>query len=158
MAFPVPETLFDRLAPRLPGVPARGWVALAGVVLAAGTAAIAFHHPWIGGGLLLAGFLADGAGQAAARAGSGTSAPLLPLGVMLAPFGFALAAPERALAAMFLLFSLAVLLWVSERRVRLIHWLAALGLLIACILPDRFSLLAYLLGIACFVKAGQVVA
>jgi len=158
MAFPIPETLFDRLGPRLLAIPARAWTAVSAAALAAGTAGIAFHHPWIGGALLLAGFLADGAGQAAGRATDKAAAALLPLGLMLAPFGFALAEPGRALAAMFLMFSLGVLLWASERRVRLVHWLAAAGLLIACILPDRFSLLAYLVGIACFVKAGQVVA
>jgi hypothetical protein len=158
MVFPVPEVLFDRLAPRLPPVPARAWTLASGIALAAGTACIAFHHPWAGGVLLLAGFLADGAGQAAGRAAGNPPAALLPLGLLLAPFGFALAVPDRALAAMFLLFSLSVLMWISERRVRLIHWLTAIGLLIACLLPDRFSLLAYLLGIACFVKAGQVVA
>lgn len=158
MAFPVPETLFDRLAPRLPVVPVRAWMMLSGLALAAGTVCIAFHHPWIGGGLLLAGFLADGAGQAAGRGAGVAPAALLPLGLLLAPFGFALAEPDRALAAMFLLFSLSVLVWVSERRVRLIHWLTAVGLLIACLLPEYFSFLAYLFGIACFVKAGQVVA
>jgi hypothetical protein len=56
---------------------------------------------------------------------------------------------------MFLMFSLSVLAWFAPRRVWLIHWLAAVGLLLACLLPDRFSLLAYLLGIACFAKAGQ---
>ena len=153
----MPETLFDRLAPRLALAP-RGWAAAAGVGLLAGTAALAGHHPWIGGVLLLAGFLADGLAQAAARAAGQAVTALLPLGLLLAPFGFALAEPSRALAAMFLLFALGVLMWVSERRVRLIHWLVALGLLLACLLPNHFSLLAYLLGIACFVKAGQVVA
>ena len=158
MAFPVPETLFDRLGPRLPVVPARAWMAVSAVALAAGTACIAFHHSRAGGGLLLAGFLADGAGQAAGRAAGVAAVALLPLGLLLAPFGFALAEPGRALAAMFLMFSLSVLLWVSERRVRLVHWLAAIGLLLACVLPDRFSILAYLIGIACFVKIGQVIA
>jgi hypothetical protein len=158
MPFPVPETLFDRLAPRLPPLPAMGWTLLAGVGLAAGTTAVAFHHSWLGAGLLLAGFLADGVGQAAGRAVGQVPVALLPLGNMLAPFGFAEANLACALAAMFLLFSLAVLMWVSERRVRLIHWLAALALLIACLLPDRFSILAYIVGIACFLKAGQVLA
>jgi len=156
MAFPVPEAMFDRLAPRLPQVPARAWSWAAGLAFLAGTGCIAFHYPRAGGALLLAGLLTDGAGQAAGRALGQVPLALLPLGLMLVPFGFALAAPQRALAAMFLLFSLGVLMWVSDRRVRLVHWLTATGLLIATILPDDFSLIAYLVGIACFVKAGQV--
>ena len=158
MNFPMPEPLFDRLAARLPLAPARGWACLAGVALLAGTGAIAWQHPWIGGGMLLLGFLADGVGQAVARRTAAIVLPLVVPGLLLAPFGFALAQPQRALAAMFLLFALGILGWVGGPRVRLIHWLIAAGLMIACLLPDRFSLLAYLLGIACFVKAGQVMA
>ena len=158
MKFPMPEPLFDRLAARLPAAPAWGWACLAGMALLAGTGAIAWQHPWIGGGLLLVGFLADGVGQAVARRTGAAVLALVVPGLMLAPFGFALAQPERALAAMFLLFALGVLGWVGGQRVRLIYWLIAVGILIACLLPDRFSLLAYLLGIACFVKAGQVMA
>ncbi len=156
MNFPMPEILFDRLY--RPQVPAWGWTVLAGAALLAGTGAIAWQHPWAGGGLLLVGFLTDGMGQATARR-TGTRVPaLLPPGLLLVPFGFALAQPERALAAMFLLFSLSILAWVGDRRVRLIHWLVATGLLLACLLPDHFSLLAYLLGISCFAKAGQGIA
>jgi hypothetical protein len=155
MNFPMPEPVFDRLAPRLPPVPPQGWTMLAGLGLLAGTAAVAWRHPWIGGGLLLVGFLADGVAQAAARRTGAVAPALLPPGLLLVPFGFALAAPERALAAMFLTFALSILLWFGPRRVRLIHWLVALGLLLAYLLPSYFSLLSYLLGIACFAKAGQ---
>jgi hypothetical protein len=158
MNFPMPEPLFDRLAPRLPQVPAWGWTALAGAALLAGTGGVAWQHPWIGFGLLLVGFLADGVGQAIARRTAATVPALLPPGLLLVPFGFALAQPDRALAAMFLMFALSILTWFTQKRVRLIHWLIALGLLLACLLPDHFSLLAYLLGIACFAKAGQGVA
>jgi hypothetical protein len=154
----MPEPLLDRLAPRLPRVPASAWIALAGLALFAGTGALAWYHTWIGGALLLVGFLADGVGQAVARQTRAAMPALLPPGLLLVPFGFALAQPERALAAMLLMFSLSVLMWFLENRVRLIHWLVALGLLLACLLPDRFSLLAYLLGIACFAKAGQGIA
>jgi hypothetical protein len=155
MVFFRPEILFDRLALRLPGLPVWATRAAAGVSLLGGTGAIAFHHAWIGAGLLLAGFVADGLGQALARRDGRTTMPLLPPGLMLAPFGFALADPARALAAMFLMSSLSLLGMLCGPRIRLVHWLAAAGLLIACFLPDRFSLLAYIIGIACFVKAGQ---
>ena len=155
MNFPMPEPLFDRLAPRLPPVPPLGWTVLAGIGMLAGTAAVAWRHPWIGAGLLLTGFLADGIAQARARRMDVGAPALLPPGLLLVPFGFALAAPERALAAMFLMFALSILTWFGPRRVRLIHWLVALGLLLACLLPDYFSLLSYLLGIACISKAGQ---
>lgn len=147
--------MFDRLALRLPVLP--GWAAgaAASAALLGGTGAIAFHHPWIGAALLLAGFAADGMGQALARRDGRTAMPLLPMGLMLALFGFALADPARALAAMFLMFALSVLALLPGPRIRLIHWLAAAGLLAACFLPDRFSLLTYIIGIACFVKAGQ---
>jgi hypothetical protein len=158
MNFPMPEPLFDRLALRLPQAPAWAWTVLSGASLLAGTGVLAWHHPWAGGGVLLAGFLADGVGQAMARRTVAAVPALLPPGLLLVPFGFALAQPERALAAMFLMFSLSGLTWFLPRRVRLIHWLIALGLLLACLLPNDFSLLAYLLGIACFTKLGQGVA
>ena len=158
MKFPMPEPLFDRLAARLPQTPAWGWASLAGMALLAGTGVIAWQHPGMGCGLLLVGFLADGVGQAMARRTAAAVLPLVLPGLLLAPFGFALAQPERALAAMFLLFALGTLGWAAGQRVRLIHWLIAAGILVACLLPDRFSFLAYLLGIACFVKAGQVMA
>jgi hypothetical protein len=155
MVFPRPEILFDRLAAGLPPLPVWAAGAVAGTALLGGTGAIAFHHAWVGAGLLLAGFVADGVGQALARRGGRTAMALLPPGLMLALFGFALADPARALAAMFLMFSFSLVALFSGPRIRLIHWLAAAGLLIACFLPDRFSLLAYVIGIACFVKAGQ---
>lgn len=155
MIFPRPEILFDRLAPRLPVLPDWAAGAVAGAALLAGTGAIAFHHAWTGAGLLLAGFAADGVGQALARRGTRAATPMLPFGLMLVLFGFALADPARALAAMFLMFALSVLTLLSGPHIRLIHWLAAAGLLVACFLPDRFSLLAYIIGITCFAKAGQ---
>ena len=153
--FPRPEVLFDRLAQRLPVLPGRAAEVVAGIALLAGTAAVAFHHAWLGAGLLLAGFAADGIGQAMARRVGLAVTPVLPFGVLLVPFGFALADPARALAAMFLMFALSVLAMLSGPRIRLIHWLAAAGFLVACFLPGYFSILAYLFGIACFIKAGQ---
>jgi hypothetical protein len=131
---------------------------LAGLGQLVGTGAVAWRHSWIGGGLLLVGFLADGIAQAEVRRTAARVPALLPPGLLVVLFGFALAVPERALAAMFLMFSLSLLVWFGPRRVRLIHWLVALGLLLACVLPYYFSLLAYVLGIACFAKAGQGIA
>jgi hypothetical protein len=60
---------------------------------------------------------------------------------------------------MFLLLGLSV--FTSQRAlagrtgIRWLHGLAGIALVIACLLPDRFSILAYLVGIACFVSAGQ---
>jgi hypothetical protein len=155
MLFPRPEPLFDRLAAHLPPLPVWAAGAVAGAALLGGTGAIAFHHPWVGAGLLLIGFAADGVTQALSRARGLAALPLLPPGLMLALFGFALADPARALAAMFLMFALSLLALLSGPRIRLVHWLAAIGLLAACFLPDRFSLLAYIIGITCFAKAGQ---
>jgi hypothetical protein len=158
MKFPRPEPLFDRLAVRLPLLPGSALTVLAVAGLLAGTACVALHRPWIGGGLLLAGFLTDGLGQAIMRRTGRAVVAVLPLGLLVPPFGFALGDPTRALAAMFLMFALCIFTVLSGPRIRLVHWFVALGLLLACLLPDRFSLLAYILGIACFVKAGQVAA
>lgn len=155
MVFPRPEILFDRLALRLPRLPVWAPGVVAGAALSGGAAAIAFHHSWVGAGLLLAGFAADGLGQALARQDNRAAIPLLPVGLMLALFGFALADPARALDAMFLMFSLSAFKLLSGPRIRLIHWLAAAGLLTACFLPDRFSVLSYIIGIALFLKTGQ---
>src|SRR5579872_1506738 len=146
MALPTPEALFTPLAARLPPHPAWLLPAVAGVGLVAASGAIAFHHSWIGAGLLAVGLAAAGLGQAGR---------VLMLGVLALPFGFALADAPRALAAMFLIFALAVLAVLQRGHVSLVTWLAAAGLLLAAIFPDRFSLLAYLIGVAAFVAAGQ---
>ncbi len=149
MGFPDPQ--FTWLASRLPPHPAWLLPVVAGAGFAAAVAAVAAHHGWIGGGLLLLALLAGGLGQAAT---------VLSLGLLALPFGFGLDDPARAPAAMFLMFSLSVYTVLRGRRpnVSPVIWLVAVGLLIACILPDRFSLLAYLVGITCFVAAGQGVA
>ena len=46
----------------------------------------------------------------------------------------------------------------GQGDVSLVTWLAAAGLLLACLFPDRFSLLAYAIGVIAFVAAGQGVA
>jgi hypothetical protein len=149
MAFPTPEALLAPLASCLPPHPAWLLPALAGTSLLAAAGAVAFHHPWIGAGLLLAGLAAAGLGEAQ---------PVLTLGLLALPFGFALADAFRALAAMFLMFALTVLSVLKRGHVSLVIWLAAAGLLLSCLFPDRFSLLAYLIGVIAFIAAGQGVA
>lgn len=149
--MPFPEDPFADLARRLPPHPAWLLPLAAGLGLLGAAAAVALHQPWIGAGLLLAGVIAAGlAGPLAS--------PWLPLGLMLPPFGFALADPSRALAAMFLTFALAVLAVLGRGHVSAVTWLVAVALLLSCILPDYFSLLAYLIGITAFVAAGQGIA
>ena len=143
--MPIPQDQFARLTRRLPPSPAWLLPALAVAGLAYGTATIAFHQPGAGAGLLLLGVLAAGLGQADT---------VLALGLLAVPFGFGLADPSRALAAMFVTFALSVLT-VLRRGVCIVHWGAGVAFVLAAIFPDHFSLLAYLVGIAAFVAAGQ---
>ena len=144
--MPIPQDQFAHLARRLPPRPAWLLPGLAVAGLAAGTAAIAFHQPWAGAALLLAGVLAAGLGQADM---------VLTLGLLAVPFGFGLANPAQALAAMFVTFALAVLTVLLKGRVSIVHWAAATAFVLAAIFPDRFNLLAYIIGITAFVSAGQ---
>jgi hypothetical protein len=154
-----PRILFDWLAACCPGVPAVPLSAAAFAGLLAATGLVAFHHPLPAAPVLLAAMALDGWGQAAARRQDQRVSAALPLGVLVVPFGFGLDDPSRALAAMFLLLGLSV--FTSQRAlagrtgIRWLHGLAGIALVIACLLPDRFSILAYLVGIACFVSAGQ---
>ena len=149
--MPFPAEQFAHLARRLPPHPSWLPPLVAGLGLLGTAIALALHQPWIGAGLLFLGVIAAGlAGPLAS--------PLLPLGLMLPPFGFALADPSRALAAMFLTFALAVLAVLGRGHVSAVTWLVAVALLLSCILPDYFSLLSYLIGVAVFVSAGQGVA
>jgi hypothetical protein len=71
------------------------------------------------------------------------------------PFAFALADPTRALAACFLLFGFVAVCSISEKRVRLADTLiCTMAFAIACFVPSCFGLVAYGLGIACFVVTG----
>ncbi|MEY4965812.1 MAG: hypothetical protein RL274_1395 [Pseudomonadota bacterium] len=155
MTLPNPDLLFDRLAPRLPEVPAWGWRAGAIVGLLAATAAIALGQPWGGAVLLLAGTIAAGAGEARARRDGKPGLPILPLGLLAIPFGFALAEPDRALAAMFAMFALTVVTILGRTHVSVVTWLTAAAFLAACIFPDHFSLLVYAVGVMAFIAAGQ---
>jgi len=71
------------------------------------------------------------------------------------PFAFALADPIRALAACFLLFGFVAVGSVSETRVSLIDALiCTAAYAIACFVPSWFGVIAYGIGIACFVVTG----
>lgn len=71
------------------------------------------------------------------------------------PFAFALADPTRALAACFLLFAFVAVCSVSEAHARLIDTLICImAFAIACVIPSWFGVIAYGLGIACFVVTG----
>jgi hypothetical protein len=159
MALPHPQALFDRLAARFPGAPAVPLSAGAFAGLLVATGLVAFHHPLPAAPILLAAMVLDGWGQAEARRQDQRVSAAMPLGVLVVPFGFGLDEPSRALAAMFLLLGLSV--FTSQRAlagrmgIRWMHWLTGVALVIACLLPDHFSLLAYLVGIACFAAAGQ---
>jgi hypothetical protein len=86
------------------------------------------------------------------------------------PFAFALAEPERALAAMFLMLGLVARAAAMSDDIKLGHGslLVGAGLLgksetfvayaLACLFPAWFSIIAYILGIACFVMTGVRVA
>lgn len=152
MAFPTPDALFAPLAAgierRLPPHPAWLMPAVAGAGLVAAAAALALHHHWIGAGWLAAGLLAAGL----------ANGPVLSLGLLALPFGFGLADPSRALAAMFLMLALTVLTVLRAGHVSPVTWLIAVMLLAASLLPNHFSLLAYLAGLIAFVAAGQGVA
>lgn len=159
MPYPRPEQAFDRLAARYGLVRQGGALAAALTGIIAGTMAVATHRYGFGFVLLAAGFAADGLGQAIARRDGVAARPVLPAGLLLVPFGFALATPERALAAMMLLAGLALFATVRAMAGRmetdLLHAVVALGLLGACLFPAAFSLVAYCLGVACFAAAGQ---
>jgi hypothetical protein len=158
MSFPTPDRLFDWLAPRLPEIPAREWQTIGGGGLLAASVCIAFHYPWLGAGLLLVGAIAAGAGEALARREGMPVVPVLPLGLLTVLFGFGLAEPTRALAAMFLMFAVTVLLLLGGAGVSAVIWLTVGAFLLACLLPSSFSLLAYVIGVIAFIAAGQGIA
>jgi hypothetical protein len=80
------------------------------------------------------------------------------------PFAFALADPSRALAASFLLFGLiaagsASLFANAHRAIAILDALVCVAAFaVACLVPEWFSLNAYVLGVLCFVAAGTRVA
>ncbi len=69
------------------------------------------------------------------------------------PFAFALADPSRALAAAFALFGFVAFVAV-ERVEETEEIVCTLAFAAACVFAGWFSLIAYALGIACFIVAG----
>jgi hypothetical protein len=155
MAIPDPDRLFDRLAPCLPGATVWVWRVGAGMGFLAAAVTVALGLFWAGGIALLIAVLAAGVGQALARRDGLEALPVLSLGLLLIPFGFAIAEPVRALAAMFLMLALSVLTVLTRGHVSLVTWLVAAAFLIACFFPSYFSILAYIFGIIVFIAAGQ---
>ena len=82
------------------------------------------------------------------------------------PFAFALGDPTRALACVFLTFALSVNIAsafafaTGDGPVRGGIWNTEIIIAIAfaCVFPDRFSVIAYVLGVLCFVASGARVA
>jgi hypothetical protein len=158
MPLSYPEAIFLRLATGLPGIPVWGWRVLGGTGLVAAATAIALHHPWVGSPLLLAGTIAATLGEARAYQEHKQGAPVLILGLLAVLFGFGLAEPDRALAAMFAMFALTVMTLLGGGLVGAVTWLTGAVFLLACFLPSSFSLLVYLIGVLAFIAAGQGVA
>lgn len=152
MPFSRPQTLLRPLAARLPAAAAPVLAGLALAAWLAASAAIARGQGWAAATLGLAGLVLDAVAQA--RGGEGR---LPPLALFLPAFAFALHDPSRSLAAMFLVVALAI--WVSQQPSGSSVGNAKIGVgaayIAAFLLPDYFSLLAYLVGVTCFVLAGQ---
>ena len=89
---------------------------------------------------------------------------LSPIAIALMPFGFALADPARALAALFLLLGLLVssastrsphVAGWRERNLEVVLFAAAtVGIAAVCVAPSWFGIMAYGLGIFAFVQSG----
>jgi hypothetical protein len=136
----------------------------------AAIACIAYGHAWVGLAFLVLNRVLDALAVAAAReshAESFGSVPNATLGTVVLtgiPFAFALAEPSQAVAASFLICALAVAsvariaapkssgLDLAESVVVLVAFA------FACLLPERFSLAAYVLGVLAFVAAGVRIA
>ena len=141
-------------------------IALTAFVLGlAAIAAIAWGHYLPAVVLLALNRLLDGLDGAVTRAtGAGPRAVVAAtLGTVVLtgiPLGFALADPARAIAAAFLICALA---GASAARIStaardgaefIENAVAFIAFAFACLLPDRFSLVAYVLGVLAFVSAG----
>jgi hypothetical protein len=132
----------------------------AGFVLAlASVPLIATGRSWFALPVLLSGLVLMASGSAGARA-SQLSAALLLVVFAALPFAFALDDPARALAATFLLFAMiaagaASLFANADRRLPIVDIaLCTSAFVLACLFPSWFSLIAYALGLLCFIAAG----
>jgi phosphatidylglycerophosphate synthase len=151
----------------------------AGFVAGLGAAAaIATHNYWWGLGLIAANRLAAALDGPVARPAQATDLGAFletVFGIIVAagiPFAFALADPSRALAAAFLIFgfvasgsaSLALVAIAGRRGITTIRGGVIestetfLALALACVLPEWFSVIAYILGALCFASAGARIA
>jgi|HubBroStandDraft_5_1064220.scaffolds.fasta_scaffold56215_2 hypothetical protein len=116
--------------------------------------AIALGRFWVGFALILASRAAALVGRVNAPE---LAAKLAAIFFASLPFAFALADPTRALAAAFALFGFVA--FVCVRRVDTIVELVCTVLFaVACAVTGWFSLIAYALGIACFVAVGATLA
>ncbi len=159
------ETALTPAARRLAGwgIGARMLTLAAFAAGAAGLVVIGHRHYLPGLALLaLAGAL-DALDGPVARLGGG-SAPLEQvLSLVLAaavPFAFALAEPDRALAAMFLMLGLVARAGAATIQPSALGSLIGktelfIAFALACVFPQWFSLIAYAVGILCFVAAGS---
>ncbi len=143
-------------------------VALALAGFAAGLAAlsaIVLHYYLPGLALVLASRMLAGLAAAAARR---TDEPAAYASVFDAvvfagvPFAFALGDPSRALAAVFVMFGLAAqmssALALREMRSLIGNFEILAAFAIACVFPDRFAIVAYVVGVLCFAAAGLRIA
>ncbi|HJW41402.1 MAG TPA: CDP-alcohol phosphatidyltransferase family protein [Rhizomicrobium sp.] len=139
-------------------VPAIALTILAFAASVAAMLSIGHHRYLLGLGLLvLAGLFDVLDGPLARREGEAPGGAYFEkfLSVVAAagiPFAFALAQPDRALAAMFLLLGLVARSAADDVRFGKTEIFVAFAL--ACIFPDWFSIVAYVVGILCFVSAG----
>lgn len=155
MPLPNPDLLFDRLAPRLPEVPAGA----GGPVPF--PACWRRRRPSLWGSR---GWARRCCWRVRPRPGQARPAPAVTASSVSrycrwacwrSPFGFAMASPDRALAAMFPMFALTVLTILGKAHVSIVTGLTAAAFLAACIFPDCFSILAYTIGIIVFIWTGQ---
>ncbi|HEY0300856.1 MAG TPA: CDP-alcohol phosphatidyltransferase family protein [Rhizomicrobium sp.] len=165
------ERYLEPVAARLAGWRVRADALTVSAFILTGVAAADIAHRqflW-GLGFLVAARLADSLDGAVARrtgptvAGATLDIVLGLIATAVVPFAFALAEPERALAAMFLMLGL-----VAQAGAGTVPSAAPPLLLgrseffivfaAACIFPQWFSLIAYIVGILCFLAAGRRVA
>jgi hypothetical protein len=154
---------------RAPVVARLGIGLLSGLAMALGIAAaasVATHFYLLGLALFVLNRIA------AILAGFQTGVAAVPIPDLLIyaalAFGFAIADPSRALAASFLLLGIVVLagcavLFGAERIAEPVASLVVgaivfAAIVLCCFLPERFSLVAYLLGLLCFPLAGTFAA
>ena len=126
---------------------------------------VAQGHFWLGLVLILLSRLIDAIGQAGARARERRLAAAFELIVLASvPFAFALNDPSSALSVTLLLFGLiaagASSLFANEARAlgRGDAAICVAAFALACLRPQWFALIAYMLALFCFIAAGVRIA